>query len=66
MSFVILQPGSNSNPTEKYRVVDSEDLMRYLNGATRSYAYLQFEDYQAALTARDVANADLARGEKTI
>lgn len=63
MGFVILQPGSNSNPTEKYRVVNSEDLMRYINGATKSYGYTQFDDYQAALVARDVANTDLARGE---
>lgn len=64
MSFIVQQPNSNTNRTDKYRVADSDDLMRFINGAAKSYAYLEFDTYQEAETARDVANVDLARGEK--
>lgn len=64
MSFIVQQPHSNTNPTNKFRVADSADLMRFINGATKSYAYLEFDSYQEAETARDIANVDLARGEK--
>lgn len=59
--FVILQPHSNSNPTDKYRVVHTYDLNRFLNGATMSYGFTAFDAYENAKVARDLGNAGLQK-----
>jgi len=56
MSFIVQQPHSTTNPTDKYRVADSVDLMRFMNGASTSYAYLEFDTYQEAEKVRDEMN----------
>lgn len=54
--FVVLHPHSQNNPTDKYRVVDSKYLTRFLNGASTSYAFLPYNTYEEAERARDEAN----------
>lgn len=56
MNFVIQQPHSQTNPTNKYRVCDSRDWAAFINGATTSYAFTQFNTYEQAQRARDEAN----------
>lgn len=57
--FVILQPHSNTNPSDNYRVVDSSDWARYVNGASNSIALAgQFNNYDDALALRDDLNSD--------
>lgn len=48
MSLVIQQPNSQTNPTEKYRVCDYEGWVAYINGATLSYAFVEYETYAEA------------------
>lgn len=54
--FVIIHPHSNTNPTDKYRVLDSGDWAKFINGATTSYGYTTWDTYPEALAARDKAN----------
>lgn len=55
--FVTLQPNTNTNPSGKYRVVDSEDWARYVNGATNTVAFAgQFDDFDDAQELRDRLN----------
>lgn len=48
--FIILQPHSNTNPSDKYRVVDHVAWQRYVNRAqTGGYAVAgEYASYQAA------------------
>jgi hypothetical protein len=55
MSLVIQQPHTATNPTEKYRVVDFEGWIDYVNGATTSYAFTAFDSYDKALEAKKAA-----------
>lgn len=34
MSYIVQQPNSNTNPTNRYRVVEFEKFMAFLNGNT--------------------------------
>jgi hypothetical protein len=56
--FVILQPHSNTNPSDNYRVVDDVDWARYADGASNNLAFAgQFDDYDDAVTLRDEMNS---------
>lgn len=54
--FVVIMPNSKSNPTDMYRVCDSDDWMKFHNGAAPSYAFTEHETYPEAEDARDKAN----------
>ncbi|TDD97165.1 hypothetical protein [Actinomadura rubrisoli] len=56
MAFVILQPNSSTNPSDKYRVVDNADWMAFINGGTKRVAYTSHDTYEEAEKARDRAN----------
>ena len=56
--FVTLQPHSNTNPSDKYRVVDSTDWARYVNGDANSVAFAgEFDDFDDAVKLRDRLNS---------
>lgn len=57
--FVVIMPNSKSNPTDQYRVCDSDDWMKFHNGAALSYAFTEHETYIGAEKARDEANKAL-------
>lgn len=61
--FIILQPHSNTNPSNKYRVVDAYAWQRFVNGAqTSGYAVAgSHADYQAAEAQRDELNAEMTK-----
>lgn len=59
--YIILQPNSQTNPSDKYRVVFNDDWMRYVNGATRTYAFTAFDTYDEAETVADEANRVLRK-----
>lgn len=59
MAYVVQQPYSNTNDTDKFRVVDAHDLTRYMNGATKSYAFVPFDSYKQAAKYRDELNKQL-------
>jgi hypothetical protein len=62
--FVTIQPHSNTNPSDKYRVVDSTDWARYVNGATKAVAYAgQFDNIDEAIELRDRLNGAQALTE---
>ena len=57
--FVILRPHSNINPSDNYRVVDSGDWARYVNGSSNSIAFAgKFDNYDDALTLCDEMNSE--------
>lgn len=60
MSWVILQPHSSTNPTNNYRVVDSTEWMRFVNGAQdKGYAVAgEFPEYERARALKDQLNKD--------
>lgn len=61
--FVILQPHSNTNPTDKYRVVDGVAWARYVNGAQdRGYTVAgEHKTYEDAEAQRDELNTGLGK-----
>lgn len=61
--FIILQPHSNTNPSDKYRVVDAEAWQRYVNGAqTGGYAVAgEYSSYPAAEAYAVELNAGLGK-----
>jgi hypothetical protein len=62
--FVTLQPHSNTNPSDNYRVVDSTDWARYVNGASNSVPFAgEFGSIDDAITLRDDLNAAQASAE---
>lgn len=58
MAAVIQYPNSQTNKTDKYRVVDYQDLINFINGATTSYAYVAFDTYEEAEKAQKIMNKD--------
>jgi hypothetical protein len=56
MSFVIQYPHSESNPSDKYRVTEFDCWLRYVNGASRGYAFTTYSTYLEALKACEKAN----------
>lgn len=62
--FVTLQPHSNTNPSDKYRVVDSTDWARYVNGDSNHVPFTgEFGSIDEAIKLRDDLNAAQASGE---
>lgn len=62
--FVILQPHSNTNPTDNYRVVDAAEWQRYvdLGRLNRDYVIAGEHPYYAEAEAqRDELNAGLIK-----
>lgn len=57
MAFVVQQPNTQTNDSDKYRVTDMHDWLNYVNGATTSYAFTSFDTYQEAKDAADKANS---------
>ncbi len=53
---IVLHPNSGTNKSDKYRVVKSEDWVRYVNGATPGYAFTTHDTYAEAEAVRDKAN----------
>lgn len=57
MTYIVLQPHSNTNSSAKFRVVDDRNWIRYVNGASNSYAIAgERDDYDDALSLRDQLN----------
>jgi hypothetical protein len=56
VSFVVQQPNSETNRSDRYRVTDYEGWIKYINGASSTYAYVSFDTYAEAKAAADVAN----------
>jgi hypothetical protein len=56
MAYVIQQPNSSTNDSDKYRVVDIEEWCRYINGATPFYTFLTAEDFTQAQLIQDRMN----------
>lgn len=63
MSYVVQRPNSSSNPSSRYRVVDFDDWIKYINGASQLLSVAgSFDTYEEATTRRDELN--IARLEK--
>lgn len=45
---VILQPHSNTNPSDKFRVTNSLDWVRFVKGKNASYPFVSFDTYREA------------------
>jgi hypothetical protein len=58
-SAIILQPNSQTNDSDKYRVTYSNDWTRFVNGATLGYAFIDFNTYEEAKKAADEMNREL-------
>lgn len=56
-AYVILFPGSQTNGSRKFRVTEIHDWVKFVNGATVSYAYTSYDTYAAAESARDALNS---------
>jgi hypothetical protein len=62
--FVTLQPHSNTNPSDKYRVVDSTAWARYVNGDANHVPFAsEFDSIDDAIRLRDELNAGEAAAE---
>lgn len=48
MSYVVLQPNSNSNPSDKYRVCEYGAWVEYVNGHVQDFDAFEFENSQDA------------------
>lgn len=61
--FIILQPHSNTNPSDKFRVVDGYAWQRYVNRAqTGGYTIAgEHDNYIEAEAQRDELNTGLAK-----
>ena len=61
--FVILQPHSNSNPTDKYRVVDGIAWTSFVNGAQNNGYTIagEHKTYDDAEVQRDELNKGLKK-----
>ncbi len=53
MSYVVQQPHSNTNPSEKYRVTDYQSWLRFVNGDSDGY---EFTEHDTAVEAQREAN----------
>jgi|HubBroStandDraft_5_1064220.scaffolds.fasta_scaffold00014_11 hypothetical protein len=61
--FVVLQPKSNTNNSDKYRVVDSQSWFAFVNGARKSAAVFgEFDSLLEAEKSRDELNSELSNG----
>ena len=56
MSSIVLQPGSNTNPSSSYRVTDFEAWLTFIEGAVPSYPYSTYDNARDAHRAADAAN----------
>ena len=56
MSFVVLQPGSLTNLSARYRVVDFEAWLTFVNEEAPSYPYTAYDNTEDAQHAADAAN----------
>jgi len=54
--FLIIEPNCDRNDSDKYRLVDSVNYLRYHNGAITSYAFTAHDTYEAALEAGNRAS----------
>jgi hypothetical protein len=55
--YVILQPHSNTNPSENHRVVWNTDWQNFVNGAASSYAFTDFPSHADAQKVVNDLNA---------
>lgn len=60
--YVVLQPHSNTNPSEKHRVAWDQDWQKFANGAASSYAFTDFSSYVEAKSAADGLNTAVKKG----
>jgi hypothetical protein len=56
MSLVVQQPNSNTNDSDKFRVVDFEGWIQFVNGAATSYAFTAHDTWEQAQAAADAGN----------
>lgn len=57
MAFVVLQPNSLTNHSDKYRVVDHKDWAAFANKAVKTIAIAgEFDTYPEAVAERDRLN----------
>lgn len=54
--FLIIEPNCDRNDSDKYRLVDSVNYLRYHNGAVTSYAFTEHDTYDDALEAGNRAS----------
>lgn len=59
MSYVLLQPHSNTNPTANYRVANFTDVVRHLTDGTEAEFIYESADHAEALAERERRNAEL-------
>jgi len=50
--LVTLQPNSRTNPSDKFRVADYDEWIKYYNGDTDTYDFVEYETYEEAQDAR--------------
>jgi hypothetical protein len=57
MAFVVLQPHSRTNTSDKYRVVDHEAWVAFINGSAMVVPFAgQFDTYDEAKELRNRLN----------
>jgi hypothetical protein len=62
MAYVILQPHSNTNHSDKYLVVDAQDWAAFVNKAKPSVAIAgEFSEYEKAVELQDRLNYDTTK-----
>lgn len=54
--FIILNPHTAENTSDKFRLVHSQEWANYRNGASKTYSFTEFATYPEAKEARDKAN----------
>lgn len=61
MGFVILHPGSNTNPSEFYRVVPYDAWVAYIQGRALAFPVVgEYGTYGEASALREELNAPLS------
>lgn len=56
MSYIIVQPNSNTNPSSKYLVADHRAANATITGSTGHYQSESFDTYAEAKAWRDTLN----------
>lgn len=56
MSAVVVPPRSSSNPSDKFRVAEYQDWLRFRNKSAESYSYTEHDSWREAETERNDQN----------
>ena len=57
-SYIVLQPRSKSNKSDKFRVTKYSEWLAFAFQGVISYNYTEFDTYEEAKTAQDEMNKD--------